>query len=72
MQASIKPQKNGTVVAVFDADAARIAFACVIFASRFHEEIVPLARIVEHQLGITAFGCFTGVADYAVDPNRTR
>ena len=43
MQASIRTQQNGSVVAVLDADAARVTFACVMFAARFHDEIVPLA-----------------------------
>ena len=47
MQASITTQRGGMVVAVLDAEAARVTFACVIFAARFHEEIAPLARIVE-------------------------
>ena len=37
-------------MAVLDAEAARVTFACVIFAARFHDEIAPLARIVEQQL----------------------
>jgi hypothetical protein len=52
MEASITTEKNGIVVAVLDAEAARVTFACVIFAARFHEEIAPLARIVEQQLRI--------------------
>lgn len=68
MQASITTQKNGTVVAVLDAEAAQVTFACVIFASRIHEEIVPLARIVEQQLQIE------GICDasYANHATRTR
>ena len=66
MQASITTQKNGTVVAVLDAEAAQVTFACVIFAARIHEEIVPLARIVEQQLQIEG-----GVSD-AGDSSRTR
>lgn len=52
MQASITTQKNGMVIAILDAEAARVTFACVIFAARFHEEIAPLARIVERELRI--------------------
>jgi hypothetical protein len=48
------------VVAVLDAEAARITFACVMFAARFHEEIAPLARIVEQQLRIEAVGTLQG------------
>jgi hypothetical protein len=72
MQASIKTQKNGTVVAVFDAEAARITFACVIFAARVHEEIAPLARIVERQLQIEGTGALTEGVGYAGHSSRTR
>ena len=72
MQASIRTQQNGSVVAVLDADAARVTFACVMFAARFHDEIVPLARIVEQQLGITGFESTIGDVSYAGDPIRTR
>jgi hypothetical protein len=65
MQASIKTQKNGMVVAVFDAEAARVAFASVIFAARIHEEIVPLARIVEQQLQIEETSALKGEVSYA-------
>lgn len=66
MKASITTQKNGTVVAVLDAEAAQVTFAGVIFAARIHEEIVPLARIVEQQLQIE------GGARYAGNSSRTR
>lgn len=72
MQASIRTQQNGSVVAVFDADAARVTFACVMFAARFHDEIVPLARMVEQQLGITACQNLREDVSYAVDASRTR
>ena len=72
MKASITVQKNGTVMAVLDAEAARITFACVIFAARIHEEIVPLARIVEQQLQIEGIGVAKGDFSHAHDANRTR
>jgi hypothetical protein len=72
MQASITAQKNGTVVAVLDAEAARTTFACVIFAARIHEEIVPLARIVEQQLQIEGIGVGKGEIICAGDASRTR
>ena len=72
MQASITTQKNGTVVAVLDAEAAQVTFACVIFASRIHEEIVPLARIVEQQLQIEGAGILKGDVAYAGHSSRTR
>lgn len=72
MQASITTQKSGTVVAVLDAEAARVTFACVIFAAHFHDEIAPLARIVEQQLQIEMGGIVEGGASYAGDPGRAR
>jgi len=72
MEASITTEKNGIVVAVLDAEAARVTFACVIFAARFHEEIAPLARIVEQQLRIDVDAALKGEVIYAGDPGRTR
>ena len=72
MQASIKAEKNGTVIAVLDAEAARTTIACVIFAARIHEEIVPLARIMEQQLQIEGVGVNQGGARHAGDASRTR
>jgi hypothetical protein len=72
MWASITTQKNGMVVALLDAEAARTTFACVIFAARIHEEIAPLARIVEQQLQIDVDGEFTREVSYAGDPSGTR
>ena len=72
MYASITAQKNGMVVAVLDAEAAQVTFACVIFAARIHEEIAPLARIVEQQLQIEGIGVVKGDDNYASDPSRTR
>ena len=72
MQASITTQRSGMVIAVLDAEAARVTFACVIFAARFHEEIAPLARIVEQQLQIEVDGTLKGEIRYAGDPSRTR
>lgn len=72
MQASITARRNGTVVAVLDAEAACVTFACVIFAARFHEEISPLARVVEQQLQIEGAGTLSGEVGYAGHSSRTR
>ncbi len=72
MWASITTQKNGMVVALLDAEAARVTFACVIFAARIHEEIAPLARIVEQQLQIDVDEALAREVSYAGDPSRTR
>ena len=72
MQASITTQRSGMVTAVLDAEAARVTFACVIFAARFHEEVAPLARIVEQQLRIEVDGTLEGEPNYAGNSSRTR
>ena len=72
MQASITTQRGGMVVAVLDAEPARVTFACVIFAARFHEEIAPLARIVEQQWQIEVDGTLEGDVNYAGNSSRTR
>jgi hypothetical protein len=69
MLASITTQKNGMVVAILDPEAARTTFACVIFAARIHEEIAPLARMVEQQLGIELDGALSGEVSHARNPN---
>ena len=50
MQAAIKKMTDGSVALKLDADAARAVFASVLFAARFHEGIVPLARIAKQGL----------------------
>jgi hypothetical protein len=72
MRASITADKSGQVIAVLDAEAARVTFACVIFAAQFHEEIAPLARIVEQQLRIDVDRALKGDLSYAGDPVGTR
>lgn len=50
MQASIKAESDGTVNLQLDAEAARAVFACVVFASRFHEGFAPLATLAADRL----------------------
>jgi hypothetical protein len=50
MKASIKPQQNGNFLLHLDPEAAQAAFASIVFASHFHEDITPLAMIVEGKL----------------------
>jgi hypothetical protein len=50
MQAAIRNMSDGSVALKLDADAARAVFASVLFASRFHEGISPLARIAKEEL----------------------
>jgi hypothetical protein len=49
MQALIIDQRDGTIALYLDSEAARVAFASIVTASRFHKDIVPLARIVEER-----------------------
>jgi len=50
MQASIKTKRDGSVTVHLDWDAARAIFASVLFASRFHEGITPLAKVAQEGL----------------------
>jgi hypothetical protein len=50
MQASIKTEADGMVNLRLDPEAAQAVFASVVFASRFHEEISPLAVMAAERL----------------------
>ena len=50
MQAAIETRQDGTVSVELDSEAARAMVASILFASRFHEGIVPLAGMVEEGL----------------------
>ncbi|RZU35329.1 hypothetical protein [Edaphobacter modestus] len=50
MQASIKTEADGMVNWRLDPEAAQAVFASVIFASRFHEGIAPLAVMAAERL----------------------
>ncbi len=43
MQASVQTRDDGSVDLQLDVEAAQAVFASVLFASRFHEGIGPLA-----------------------------
>lgn len=47
MQAVIETKQGGSVVIELDDEAARAMVASIVFASRFHEGIAPLAGMVE-------------------------
>ena len=51
MQAAIKKLTDGSVALKLDADAARAVFASVLFAARYHEGILPLARMAKEEIG---------------------
>jgi hypothetical protein len=50
MQALIETRRDGSVDVHLDSEAARAVFASVVFASRFHEALAPIARIAEKRL----------------------
>jgi hypothetical protein len=50
MQASIKTEADGMVSWQLDPEAAQAVFASVVFASRFHEGIAPLAVMAAERL----------------------
>jgi hypothetical protein len=50
MQAAIRNMTDGSVALKLDTEAARAIFASVLFASRFHEGISPLARTAKEEL----------------------
>lgn len=50
MQASIKTEEDGMVNWRLDPEAAQAVFASVVFASRFYEEVAPLAVMAAERL----------------------
>ena len=60
MQASIKTEADGMVNWRLDPEAAQAVFASVVFASRFHEGIAPLAVMAAEKLHGTAQSRLTG------------
>lgn len=50
MEAVIEMRQDGTVAMQLDPEAARAVVASIVFASRFHEGILPLAGMVEASL----------------------
>ena len=50
MQVSIKTEADGMVSWRLDPEAAQAVFASVVFASRFHEGITPLAVMAAERL----------------------
>ena len=47
MQAVVETKKDGTVAIALDGEAARAVIASIVFASRFHEGIAPLAGMLQ-------------------------
>ena len=51
MQAVIETKQDGSVAIELDSEAARAMVASIVFASRFHEGIAPLAGMLKAGLG---------------------
>ena len=47
MQAVIETRRDGSVAIELDSEAARAMVASIVFASRFHEGIAPLAGMLK-------------------------
>jgi hypothetical protein len=60
MQASIKTETDGMVNWRLDPETAQAVFASVVFASRFHEGIAPLAVMAAERLHSDAQPSVTG------------
>ena len=52
MHASFETDQEGAIALHLDAEAAHAVFASVLFASRYHEDIAPLAEVAERGLEI--------------------
>jgi hypothetical protein len=50
MQAVVETKQDGTVAIALDGEAARAMIASIVFASRFHEGILPLAGMLQADL----------------------
>lgn len=46
MQAVVETKQDGTVAIALDGEAARAMIASIVFASQFHEGILPLAGML--------------------------
>ena len=47
MQAVVETKQDGSVAIELDGEAAQAMIASIVFASRFHERIAPVAGIVQ-------------------------
>ena len=50
MRTSFQTRKDGSMVIDADAEAARVIFASVLFAARFHDTITPLVPVAQKAL----------------------
>jgi hypothetical protein len=54
MRATLETMNDGTLALLLDSEAARAVFASVLLASRFHENIAPLATVAREGLEQTS------------------
>jgi hypothetical protein len=50
MRTSFQTRKDGSMAIDADAEAARVIFASVLFAARFHDTITPLVSVAQKAL----------------------
>jgi len=50
MRTSFQIRKDGSMAIDADAEAARVIFASVLFAARFHDTITPLVPLAQKAL----------------------
>ena len=50
MRTSFQTRKDGSMAIDADAEAARVIFASVLFAARFHDTITPLVPVAQKSL----------------------
>lgn len=50
MRATLQTRNDGTIALQLDNEAARAVFASILFTSRFHENIAPLAAVAKQGL----------------------
>jgi hypothetical protein len=54
MQATFQTTNDGTLALQLDDEAARAVFASILFASRFSENLAPLAAVAKQGMERTA------------------
>jgi hypothetical protein len=69
MRTSFQTRKDGSMAIDADAEAARVIFASVLFAARFHDTITPLVPVAQKALDAASRGRDT---DYSVPPAQIR
>ena len=52
MRASFKTHNDGRIALEMDREAARVVFASVVFAAKFHQDFAQLAKVAEECLRV--------------------